>query len=382
MDFQLTSEQRLIQESAKRMVEREIEPILKRHDPDAPLPKAAALAIKKIGARQGLTSARIPESAGGAGMSAMTLGLMTERLPPTAFFLCGDAVATRIYLGGTPEQQERWLPGIIHGDTMACSGLSETLGGSDPRGIATRAVADGHHMVVNGHKIWISGATVSDVVLATAISGRDDKGRGIVTRIMVEESESPYTRKHIRTLGLRQGHLGELFFDDCRVPKRNIIGEPGDASRVLGETWLVQRVLFGLLAVNMAQKALESAVRYAGEHAVFGRKIGGFQLVQELLADISAAVTTSRLLCYYALNCIDSRQPAGQVTAMAKRYSISACQKAVSMAMEVHGAMGISVELGLEQLYRDIRMLPIPDATNQILTLIEGRELTGISALR
>ena len=223
---------------------------------------------------------------------------------------------------------------------------------------------------------------MSDVVLATAISGKDDKGRGIVTRIMVEESESPYIRKHIKTLGLRQGHLGELFFDDCRVPKRNIIGEPGDASRVLGETWLVQRVLFGLLAVNMAQKALESAVRYAGEHAVFGRKIGGFQLVQELLADISAAVTTSRLLCYYALNCIDSRQPAGQVTAMAKRYSISACQKAVSMAMEVHGAMGISVELGLEQLYRDIRMLPIPDATNQILTLIEGRELTGISALR
>jgi alkylation response protein AidB-like acyl-CoA dehydrogenase len=216
----------------------------------------------------------------------------------------------------------------------------------------------------------------------TAISGRDDRGRGIVARIMIEESESPYIRKHIKTLGLRQGHMGELFFDNCRVPKRNIVGEPGDASRVLTETWLVQRVLFGLLAVNMAQKAFDSALKYSGERVVFGRKIGGFQLVQQVLADISTAITTSRLLCYHALSCVDNKQRSNQITAMAKRYSISACQKAVSMAMEVHGAMGISVELGLEQLYRDIRMLPIPDATDQILTLIEGRELTGIPAFQ
>jgi alkylation response protein AidB-like acyl-CoA dehydrogenase len=315
-------------------------------------------------------------------MSAMTLGLMMEQMPVAAFFLCGDAVATRIYLGGTPEQRERWLPGIINGDIFACSGLSEVTGGSDPRGIKTKAVPDGDYMIVSGHKIWISGATISDMALVTAVSGADSRGRGIITRIMVEESESPYIRKHIKTLGLRQGHLGELFFDGCRVPKRNIIGEPGDASRVLAETWLVQRVLFGLLAVNMAQKALDSALSHAREHSVFGRKIGGFQLIQEMLADISTAVTTSRLLCYYALNCIDNRLPAEHISAMAKRYAISACQKAVSKAMEVHGAMGISVELGLERLYRDIRMLPIPDATNQILTLIQGRELTGISALR
>jgi alkylation response protein AidB-like acyl-CoA dehydrogenase len=382
MDFQLTSEQRMIQESAKRMVEREIEPILKRHDPDSPLPKEAAREIRKIGARQGLTSARIPESAGGAGMSALTLGLMIEQMPVAAFFLCGDAVAMRIYLGGSPEQRECWLPGIIKGDTLACSGLTETGGGSDPRGIATKAVEDGDHVIVNGHKIWISGATISDMVLVTAISGRDDRGRGIVARIMIEESESPYIRKHIKTLGLRQGHMGELFFDNCRVPKRNIVGEPGDASRVLTETWLVQRVLFGLLAVNMAQKAFDSALKYSGERVVFGRKIGGFQLVQQVLADISTAITTSRLLCYHALSCVDNKQRSNQITAMAKRYSISACQKAVSMAMEVHGAMGISVELGLEQLYRDIRMLPIPDATDQILTLIEGRELTGIPAFQ
>jgi alkylation response protein AidB-like acyl-CoA dehydrogenase len=382
MDFELTSEQRMIQESAKRMVEREINPILKRNDPNSPLPKEAAREIKKIGARQGLTSARIPESAGGAGMSALTLGLMMEQLPVAAFFLCGDAVSTRIYYGGTPEQRERYLPPIIAGDVFACSGLTESTGGSDPRGIRTKAVPDGDHMIVDGHKMWISGAIASDMVLVTAVSGKDDRGRNVVIRIVVEESESPYRRQATQTLGLRQGHMGELFFDNCRVPKRNIIGTPGDAARVLTETWLMQRPLFGLLAVNMAQKALDAALSYAGEREVFGRKIGGFQLVQKLLADISTAVTTSRLLCYYALSCIDNKQRSNHITAMAKRYSISACQKAVSMAMEVHGAMGISCELGLEQLYRDIRMLPIPDATNQILTLIEGRELTGIPAFQ
>jgi alkylation response protein AidB-like acyl-CoA dehydrogenase len=132
----------------------------------------------------------------------------------------------------------------------------------------------------------------------------------------------------------------------------------------------------------MADAALNLALQYAGQRVQFGRPIGSTQLVQEMLADISTAVTTSRLLCYYALSCIDKGDRANQVSAMAKRYSIAACQRAVSLAMEVHGAMGISRELGLERYFRDIRMLPIPDGTNQILTLIEGRELTGMKAYR
>jgi alkylation response protein AidB-like acyl-CoA dehydrogenase len=132
----------------------------------------------------------------------------------------------------------------------------------------------------------------------------------------------------------------------------------------------------------MADAALSVALKYAGDRVQFGRPIGSTQLVQEMLADISTAVTTSRLLCYYALSCIDNGDRANQISAMAKRYAIANCQRAVSLAMEVHGAMGISRELGLERHYRDIRMLPIPDGTNQILTLIEGRELTGTQAYR
>jgi alkylation response protein AidB-like acyl-CoA dehydrogenase len=172
------------------------------------------------------------------------------------------------------------------------------------------------------------------------------------------------------------------LFENCRVPAANALGEAGDASKVLTLTWLANRPIFGLFAVHLAQKALDAALLYAADRKQFGRAIGGFQLVQELLADIAAAVTTSRLLCFYALSCIDAGERANHVSAMAKRNAISACQRAVSLAMEVHGAMGLSREMGLEQLFRDVRMLTVPDGTNQILTLIEGRELTGIAAYR
>jgi alkylation response protein AidB-like acyl-CoA dehydrogenase len=166
------------------------------------------------------------------------------------------------------------------------------------------------------------------------------------------------------------------------VPRANVLGREGDAARVLTLSWLVNRPLFGLMAVHMAEAALDAALRYADERTQFGRRIGEFQLVQQLLADIAADVQSSRLLCYWALSCIDAGERANHASAMAKRRAIAACREAVSKAMEVHGAMGLSREMGLERLYRDIRMLPVPDGTNQILTLIEGRELTGHAAFR
>jgi alkylation response protein AidB-like acyl-CoA dehydrogenase len=160
------------------------------------------------------------------------------------------------------------------------------------------------------------------------------------------------------------------------------MGEAGDAAKVLTLSWLANRPVLGLACVHLAQRALDMAVAYAADRSQFGRPINNFQLIQGLLADIAAAVTTSRLLCYYALNCIDNGERANHVSAMAKRHATVACNRAVSMAMEVHGAMGLTREMGLEQLFRDVRMFIVPDGTSQILTLIEGRELTGVPAYR
>jgi alkylation response protein AidB-like acyl-CoA dehydrogenase len=384
MDFELTSEQRMIQESIRRMVNREIQPVLKAHEPDKPLPKEAMRQILQLCASQGLTAARVPESSGGAGLPMLVYGLMVEQLPPVVTLaLVGQEVTiARIHFESTDEQRERLLPDLISARKITCTGTTEPDVGSDPRSVSTRALADGDDYLISGRKMWITNASICDVINVTTSIGKDERGLSRMMRIVVEREHSPFETREIPTLGLRQGHLGEVLFENCRVPKANQLGRVGDAARILALTWLANRPILGLCAVHMADAALNLAIEYAGQRAQFGRPIGSTQLVQEMLADISTAVTTSRLLCYYALSCIDRGERANQVSAMAKRYAIASCQRAVSLAMEVHGAMGISQELGLERYFRDIRMLPIPDGTNQILTLIEGRELTGMKAYR
>jgi alkylation response protein AidB-like acyl-CoA dehydrogenase len=384
MDFQLTSEQRMIQDSARRMAERDLYPAVNAQDPDRPLPKEVMRKLLQVCASQGLTSARVPESAGGAGMSTLTFGLMFEQLPPVvAFAIVGqEATATRIALESTEEQRERLLPDLIAVKKITCTGSTEPDTGSDPRGIKTQAREDGDHLVINGRKMWITNASICEVINITAAQGKNPDGSGRMIRVVIDRAESPFESTKTPCLGFSQGHLGEVVFDDCRVPKRNQLGKAGDAARVLTLTWLANRPLFGLMATNMAQRALDAALKYSADRTQFGKPIASFQLVQEMLADISTAVMTSRLICYYALDAIDNGERANRVSAMAKRYAIAACQRAISLAMEVHGSMGIGRETGLEQLFRDCRMLPIPDGTNQILTLIEGRELTGISAYR
>lgn len=384
MDFQLNSDERMIQDSARQMTERDILPIMAAHSADEPLPKEAMQTIFKICATQGLTAARIPESAGGAEMSALMMGLIYEQLPPAIALavIAHEGTGARLFLSSTPEQQERFLPDIISAGRLACTGNTEPDVGSDPRSVKTKAVEDGEHYVINGRKMWITNASICDLINVTCSVGQDDKGLSKLMRVVIERDQSPFTALEIPALGLRQGHLSEVLLENCRVPKANALGEAGDAARILTLTWLANRPIFGLFAVHLAQKALDAALIYARDRSQFGRAIGSFQLVQELLADISAAVTSSRLLCYYALSCIDNGERANHASAMAKRNAITACQRAISLAMEVHGAMGLSREMGLEQLYRDARMLTVPDGTNQILTLIEGRELTGIAAYR
>lgn len=384
MDFELSEEQRLFQESARKLAEKHLRPELESHDRNRPLPKEAMLRIFRIFAREGLTAARLPVERGGSGMRMLDYGLVFEQLPPVLAnsLISHEVTVARIGLESEEEQRRRLLPDLIAGRKICCTGTTEPDIGSDSRGVKTRVRADGDHLVITGRKIWITNASISDVVVVTCSAGTDLNGRNLLQRVVVERAVSPYETREIECLGLRQGHLTEILFDNCRVPKDNALGKSGDAARLLTTTWNGSRPLLGLMAVHMAQRALDAAIAYAGVRRQFGRLIGSTQLVQERLADIATAVETSRLLCYKALAQIDHGGRANGLSAMAKRYATTACLQAVSLAVSVHGAMGISVELGLEELFRDARMLLIPDGTNEILALIVGRELTGLDAFR
>jgi alkylation response protein AidB-like acyl-CoA dehydrogenase len=382
MDFDLSSEQRLMVEAVQRAMEREIQPILDREPKGKPLSKQASQEIMRHGANLGLTAARVPESAGGAGMRVLDYGLMVEQLPAAAMFVVmpQETTVTRIHYGSTHEQKERFLPDLISGKRLTCTAATEPGVGSDPRGITTRAQEDGDMIRINGRKMWISNATIADVVNVTCRMQRD--GKDELVRILVEKQVSPFHAEEIPVIGMNQSHLGEIAFEDCRVPKNNLLPSEGGVAKILTLTWLANRPLIGLCAVQMAQRAFEMAKTFAKDRSQFGRAIGGYQLIQERLADIETAIVTSRLICYRALDAMDKGERANGVSAMAKRYAISACDRAIALAMQVHGAMGLSQELGLEQLARDVRMLSIPDGTQEILTLIQGREITGKDAFR
>ena len=236
---------------------------------------------------------------------------MFEQLPPVvAFAIVGqEATATRIAYDGSDEQRERLLPDLIAARKITCTGSTEPDTGSDHRGIKTKATMDGDRVVINGRKMWITNASICDVINITATLGQASDGSNRMVRVVVDREESPFETSKTPCLGFCQGHLGEVLFENCRVPKRNILGQEGDAARVLTLTWLANRPLFGLMATNMAQRALDAALKYATDRSQFGRSIASYQLVQELLADISAAVTTSRLVCYYALDCDRQRRP-------------------------------------------------------------------------
>ena len=384
MNFELTVEQRMFQEAAVEMTARDIRPVMDAHDPDTPLPKDAMMQIYGVLARQGLTAPRLPEEVGGGGMKMLDYGLMYEKLPAEiALSLLGhECTMARIFAECEEAQRDRLLPELFAGTKIGCTGTTEPNAGSNPREVRTRCTEDGDALVINGTKMWITNASICDTIMVTCRDGEDERGRGQIRRVVGEKAVSPFEAREIPTLGLRQGHLGEVVFDDCRIPKENALGASGDASKVLTLTWNGNRPLVGLIAVNLAQQAYDAAVEYAGTRQQFGKYIGGHQMVQAALADIETAITTSRLLCYYALDSIDRGGRVNGLSAMAKRHATTACERAISEAMQVHGAMGIGRETGLERLYRDVRMLPIPDGANNILALIQGREIVGMDAFR
>jgi alkylation response protein AidB-like acyl-CoA dehydrogenase len=382
MDFSFTTEQQMMISAAKRMVEIDIQPVLDANDRDKALPKAAILKIMGKAANLGMTCARIPEDGGGAGMTMLDYGLITEQMPPSAGLIIQphEATTARIYFGCTPEQKERYL-GDLTGIKIACTASTEPDVGSDPRGIKTKVRETSSGLVVNGAKQWISNATVCDIMNVTCRLVKYDDSSTMV-RVLVDPMQSPFEARELEMHGLRQAPLGEVTFSDCHVPKANLCPDTGETAKLLTITWLANRPLVGLMAVGLAQKALDAARAYAGIRKQFGRLIGSFQLVQSDLAEIETCVLSSRLVCYNALAAIDRGERANGLSAMAKRYAVDTCERAIALAMRLHGAMGLSKELGLEQMARDVRTLTIPDGTPGILTLIQGRELTGLDPFR
>lgn len=271
--------------------------------------------------------------------------------------VCPHLVACAITPFGLAGPLSGWSAGEL--TLQAESGVMASTGYSD-RPPTRAGIPLGAH----------AGALVAVTAILAALRTREAGGPGQLAT----------SQREIPTIGLQQGPVGELVLRDCRVPKANLLGEPGDAHHSLTFTWLANRAGLGLFGVHLAPRALDTTVAPVRTRVQFGQPLGRFQLVQGMLAEMATLTDASRLLCYRALALLDRGVWCHRESSMAKAYATEAAVKVTNMAIQLHGSSGLAKELPLERWARDARMLTLPDGTTQIQQLIIGRELVGLRA--
>ncbi|MBU2548911.1 MAG: acyl-CoA dehydrogenase family protein [Proteobacteria bacterium] len=382
MDFGINEEQRMIQDAAKRLMKQEIQPVLAKYPAGSTLPVDEIRNLLKRLIPMGYLGNTIPEADGGAGLDWVTFGLLMEVIEPVLYgvTMITGALARGIAVSGSEEQKKTYLPGLLSADRIGCSGITEPNVGSATYSIQTRAVEDGDHYIINGTKMWITNGPFADLctVLATVDPGR---GRDGICMLIVDKKVSPWVARPMEVMvDSTIPSVGELIFEDCRVPKENLLVPPGHGLKAQLSAFSAARCFVGLGSLITAQLAYEAAVKYARERTQWGKPIGRFQLIQNMIAEMYALIETSRLLIFRGLWMLDQGTRCIKESSLAKFYATEAAIKVTSMAIEVHGAYGLSKEYPVADLYKKGRMGTIPDGTNEIQRLVIGREILGLSA--
>ena len=280
---------------------------------------------------------------------------------------------------GTEDQKRRWLPGLCAGEYVGCFGLTEPGTGSDAGNLETKAVRDGNDWIINGSKIFITNGTWADVALIFARTGGPG-GRG-VTCFAVDTSSPGFARTEIKgKLGLRAQATAEFSLNDVRVPDSDRLGDEGRGFEIAMNTLHKGRLSVASGCVGIARAALEASIRYATERQQFGRAIAGFQLVQEMLADMAVETDAARLLVWRVADLIDRHLPFETESSMAKYYASEVAVRAANLAIQVHGGYGYIDEYPVSKYLRDARVMILYEGTSQIQKLLIGRKLTGINA--
>ncbi|MFJ4843544.1 acyl-CoA dehydrogenase family protein [Streptomyces sp. NPDC088746] len=382
MNLELSEEQDAVRQLAEDFVAREITPHVVEWDRAESVDKSI---VKKLGAL-GFLGLTIPEEYGGSGGDHLAYCLVTEELGRGDSSVRGivsvslGLVAKTIASWGTEEQKRQWLPELTAGEAVGCFGLTEPGTGSDAGNLTTRAVRDGDDYVINGSKMFITNGTWADVVLLFARTN-DTPGHRGVSAFLVPADAPGLTRRTVHgKLGLRGQATAELVLEDVRVPASTLLGPEGKGFSIAMSALAKGRMSVAAGCVGIAQAALDAAVRYAGEREQFGKSIASYQLVQELISDISVDVDAARMLTWRVADLIDRGQEFATAASTAKLFASEAAVRAANNALQVFGGYGYIDEYPVGKLVRDARVMTLYEGTSQIQKLIIGRALTGVSA--
>jgi alkylation response protein AidB-like acyl-CoA dehydrogenase len=381
MDLSLSEDQESFRALAREFLDKEVVPHRAEWDRAESVDTAV---IPKLG-ELGFFGLTIPEEYGGIGGDYLTYCLAMEELGRADSSVRGIVSVSMGLVGkvilshGTEEQKQRWLPGIASGTTLGCFGLTEPDTGSDAGSLKTRAVREGDNYVVNGSKIFITNGTWADVCLVFARTGGDGP-RG-VSAFLVPTDTAGFGRTEIKgKLGLRGQATAELAFDDMRVPADCLLGEEGEGFKIAMYSLDKGRVSVAAGCVGIVQGCLEAVVSYATERQQFGRPLASFQLVQDMIADISVDADAARLLTWRAADLIESGQPFGVAASKAKYFASEAAVRAANLAIQAFGGYGYVDEYPVQKYMRDARVMTLYEGTSQIQKLLIGRAETGVSA--
>ncbi|RJQ75227.1 MAG: acyl-CoA dehydrogenase [Desulfobacteraceae bacterium] len=384
MDFEFSKEQKMLQKSVREYLNDKIAPIADERDRLGPLTKEEAHLFLKDLEPFGYVGTLVPESLGGPEMTHIDWAIIHEELRKIWAGLGGtvgitSSTAHSISQTRNEALRDRVLPGLLSGDKIACTAITEPDVGSNAASITTEALLDGDDYIVNGTKMWISNGTIADYVVLVATVD-PSKGQGGILTLLVERDVSPFEAREIKKMGAKSFPTAELVFKNCRVPKANLLTAPGEGFKHTLRGLTFARCNAAIASVGIAQAALDAAVRYAKGRTQFGKVIGKFQLIQEMLADMAIDIEAGRFLTYHAFFLMDQGKTPVKEASMAKAFATEAGVRVASKAIQIHGAYGLSEEFQVERYFRDARIYTIPDGTTEIQKLVIGREMLGMSA--
>jgi butyryl-CoA dehydrogenase len=378
MDFDLTSDQKMLQTEVRKFAETELSPVAPDIDKSGEFPWDN---LKKM-AEMGLLGIIVPEEYGGAGFDFVSLAIAIEEIS-RACATTGVIVAVNNSLASYPimqfgndAQKKKYLPLLASGEKIGAFGLTEPNAGSDVAAMEATARLDGDHYILNGTKRFITNAGEAGIFVVFASTNRELKHKGVSAFIVERDTPGFSLGKHEDLMGIRATANCELIFEDAKIPKENLLGAENGGFKICMNTLDVSRIDIGAQAVGIAQGALDEAITYAKERKAFGQPICNFEMVQSMLADMATQIQAARLLVYYAGYCKDKGMPRfSRESAMSKYYASTVAVDVARMAVQIHGGYGYTKDYPIERLYRDAKILELYEGTSEIQKIVIAKDL-------
>ncbi|SCG81979.1 acyl-CoA dehydrogenase domain-containing protein [Proteiniborus sp. DW1] len=372
MNFSFTSEQEMIRKTMREFAEKEIKPIAAEIDETERFPMES---VQKM-ARYNMLGIPVPEQYGGAGGDDIAYAIAVEELSRvcgTTGVICSAHTSLGcwpILKYGTEEQKQKYLIPMAKGEYLGAFGLTEPNAGTDAAGQQTVAVPDGDDYVLNGTKIFITNGGQADVYIIFAMTDKSKGTRGISAFIVEKNFPGFKIGKKENKMGIRASSTTELIFENCRVPKENLLGELGKGFKIAMTTLDGGRIGIAAQALGIAQGALDETIKFVKERQQFGRAIGQFQGVQWMIADMVTKVEAARLMVYNAAYRKSAGLDYGNAAAMAKLFASETAMEVTTKAVQLHGGYGFTKDYPVERMMRDAKITEIYEGTSQVQKMV------------